>query len=339
MARMLPDREIEKLLGTSIVGGSKECVVSNSYELRLGNLIKFDSTGEEFTVPAGHFVEIQPGDFVTISSLEKLDFKRETLLSLSKQTNLAGLITPTTTMMREGFLFSSTKVDPGFRGVLNWGIRNSSIKTVRLKQGERLFKLTLFELEESEVPDKLYGERDRDSYQDSEGITPSGRMIPADIPEKIVVRRTERKIDPTKQLAEAGHPFSYIGTELIALHGKFEVVSHDVLLLKEDFKKMQTSLETKIETETTTLSAKLTAMPESLLQKMKGLVTEQFEAIFNKKMLTIYGTIATLLSFGFAIYQFVAKSTPTKYQAFVFAGMGFLALLFTLLVAQWKRGK
>jgi len=334
MAKILPDREITKLLGICIIDGSPDCVVSNSYELRLGERVKFDSTGEELEIPEGYFLEIEPGDFVTISSLEKLDFRRETLRSLGKERNLAGLITPTTTMMREGFLFTTTKVDPGFHGVLNWGIRNSSIKRVRLKRGERLFKLTLFELEESEVPDKLYGERERDAYQDSKGIMPSARLIPADIPEKQIIRRTERKVDPTKQLIEAGHPFSHIGTELVSLHGKFEVVSKDVVLLKQEFAKMQTNLEGKIETETRTLSQQLNQLSEDLGKRMKELFTEQFEVFFSKKMQRIYGTLVTLVSFGFAIYQFVAKATPPIYQAWLFVGIGFLALLCTLLLTR-----
>lgn len=333
MAKVLPDREIRKLLEKVIIGTSPDCVGSNSYELRLGQRVKFDSTGEELEIPEGHFLEIQPGDFVTIASSEKLDFGRQTVASVGKQ-SIAGLITPTTTMMREGFLFTTTKVDPGFRGVLNWGIRNSSVKTVRLRQGERLFKLTLLELEEDEVPDVLYGEGPRDSYQDSDGIVRSARMIPADIPEKLIVRRAERKIDPTKQLLEAGYPFSHIGTELINLHGKFEIVSKDVLLLKEEFGKARTSLEGKIETETKTLSAKLGELSESLGRKMKELFTDQFEAFFDRRMLRVYGTLVTIISFGLAVYNFVLKSTPPAYQAWIFLSIGALALLFTLLLTR-----
>lgn len=113
---------------------------------------------------------------------------------------------------------------------------------MRLKHGEKLFKLTLYELSEDEVPDKLYGEHEQDSYQDANGITPSSRMIPANIPESRVVRRTERNIDPTKQLLESGHPFSHIGTELINLHGKFEIVSRDVVLLRTNSARCRGSL-------------------------------------------------------------------------------------------------
>ena len=56
-----------------------------------------------------YFLEVQPGDFVTVSSSERLDFKPETLALTGKNGNLMGLITPTTTMMREGFLFTTNE--------------------------------------------------------------------------------------------------------------------------------------------------------------------------------------------------------------------------------------
>jgi deoxycytidine triphosphate deaminase len=334
MARILPDREIKPLLEKLILGGAEDCVRSNSYELRLGNKVKFDSTGEEMDLESGHFLEIQPGDFVTVSSSETLDFRRETVASLGKKINLMGLITPTTTMMREGFLFTTTKVDPGFRGTLNWGIRNSSTRTVRLKRDERLFKLTLYELAEDEIPERLYGDDRKDSYQDSQGITPSARMIPADIPDRLIIRRSEKKIDPTKQLLEAGYPFSHIGTELVSLHGKFEVVSKDVMLLKDEFSKMQRGLESKIETETATLSNELKELSGSVGTRMKEFFSEQFEAFFDRKTHRIYGTLVTIAGFSLAIYNFVLKSTPSAYQAWIFLAIGFLALLFTLLLTK-----
>lgn len=62
VARILPDREIQSLLGTVISGGAPECVRVNSYEVRLGHAAKFDSTGEEVSIPDGHYLEIEPGD-------------------------------------------------------------------------------------------------------------------------------------------------------------------------------------------------------------------------------------------------------------------------------------
>jgi hypothetical protein len=218
-------------------------------------------------------------------------------------------------------------VDPGFRGDLNWGIRNSSIKAVRLKRGERLFKLTLYELGEDEVPEKLYGEEERDSYQNAEGIMPSARMIPADIPESKIVRRSERKVDPTKELLEAGHPFSHIGTGLINLHGKFEIVSKDVLLLKEQFEQRTSELSSKIETETRTLSKKLEDSGKTLLEKV--------EALFDKKFLRIAGVLIGAIPLMYGGVMFLqGTGVGGKALAFVAVSVGAVILFLTYLLSR-----
>ncbi len=331
MAKILPDREIKSLLGRVILDGSEECVRTNSYEVRLGDEVKFDSTGEELEIKPGCFLEIDPGELVTVASLEKLDFSRTTIESLGKSA-LVAFITPTTTMMREGFLFASTKVDPGFRGTLNWGIRNSSIKSVRLEYGERLFKLTLFELGSDEVPDKLYGEDERDYYQGSDGIRSSARRIPVQIPESKIVRRSERKVDPKKQLQEAGYPFSYIGTELVQLNGRFEIVSNEVLLLKQEFSTLQTNLETKIDTETRTLSLKLAELSESLGFKIKEVFKDQFDAFIGRKLFQFYGSLLATAAVLIAVYKFVIESIPRYHQGWIFLLIGLVAAFLAFFV-------
>jgi deoxycytidine triphosphate deaminase len=106
----------------------------NSYEVRLGHKVRFDSTGEEFDIPDGHYLEIDPGEFVAVESLEKLDFSKQNLRAIGKPNGLFAWITPTTTMMREGFLFASTKVDVGYKGSLNW---ESAIAQSRLSDLSR----------------------------------------------------------------------------------------------------------------------------------------------------------------------------------------------------------
>ena len=62
------------------------------------------------------------------------------------------------------------------------------------------------------------GERDGDRYQHTEGIKLSGRRLPADIPKsKLVEFESVTKLDPKKQLREAGYPFDHIGSELIRM--------------------------------------------------------------------------------------------------------------------------
>src|SRR5258708_25249796 len=176
-------------------------------------------------------------------------------------------------MMREGFLFASTKVDAGYKGNLNWGIRNSSVKTVKLRQGEHLFKLTFMELSAGEKPDRFYGDDKSDHYQGTSGIKESARMIPVDIPEKLLVRRTQRKIDPIKQLTQAGYPFNHIGTELIELQGKFEVVSKDVKLVRDGFDNLQRVIESKIDKETSSLSKTISEVGDKIDKKIGVIFT------------------------------------------------------------------
>jgi deoxycytidine triphosphate deaminase len=335
VARILPDREIRPLLGKVILGASEACVRINAYEVRLGNRVRFDSTGEELEMPPGSFLEIEPGELVAIASLESLDLRRDTLKGVGKP-GIVGFITPTTTMMREGFLFSSTKVDAGYHGVLNWAIRNSSIKAIRLQHGERLFKLTLFELERDEVPDRLYGESEKDYYQDTEGIKTSARMLPASIPDSKIVRRSERKIDPKKQLQEAGSPFNYIGTELVQLNGKFEVVSNTVTALKHEFSTLQNNLEQKIITETATLSGKLTELKESLSTKIKDVFKDEFDLFVGRKLFQFYGSLLATAAMLVAIYKYVIEAAPRPRQALVFLlislGAAFLAFFIPWLL-------
>ena len=156
MADILPDKEIEKLLGNCIINGEKEHIKSSSYVLRLGEEAKFFSTNETKNLAKGSYLEIGPGEMVLIHSIEDINFK-EAVQEIYPGCELAGFITPTTTMMREGFLFSATRIEPGFKGTLNWSIRNSTTKPILLPFGEELFKLTIFKLSEHEKPDLLSG--------------------------------------------------------------------------------------------------------------------------------------------------------------------------------------
>jgi deoxycytidine triphosphate deaminase len=328
MARILPDREINALLGKVILGGIAECVRINSYEVRLGHTARFDSTGEEVSIPDGNYLEIEPGDFVSVESLEAFDLSPAMLKSIGKPHGIFAWITPTTTMMREGFLFASTKVDPGYKGTLNWGIRNSSIKAVRLKQGERLFKLTLVELGEDEQPDRFYGEHEHDYYQNTTGIKDSARTMPVNVPDRIVVHRTQQKIDPIKQLAQAGYPFNHIGTELISIQGQFKVVSEDVAVLSNGM----TNLGTKIENETKSLSTTISGLAGQIETGLRDAFREQFGLYFDQRMMRVYGTVAALVSFCLALYRLLIQSVPGKIQGYVLIGVGILILVGTLVL-------
>jgi deoxycytidine triphosphate deaminase len=283
VARILADREIRGLIGSVVVDGNEQLLNPNGIELRLGKHVLFHSTGEEKELGPGLFLKVSPGESIAISSIELIDFQPETVHKIFPSRMLMALITPTTTMMREGISQVATKIDAGFRGNLNWGLRNGSTKDLVLEYGEPIFKLTIFELGEDESPEVLYGGRPDDSYQDMKGISRSTRRIPADIPKNKLVSSSFAQLDPKKQLREAGYPFDHIGTELITLHGKFEVVSTDVRLMREEFQRRTGELSDKIHSETNSLSIKLEEMRKNLLDTV--------EHLFDRKFLRIVGII------------------------------------------------
>jgi deoxycytidine triphosphate deaminase len=255
-------------------------------EIRLGKHVRFQSTDEERELGTGDYLKVLPGESVTISSYEDFVFTREAINRVFPGCDLVAFITPTTTMMREGIMQSSTKVDSGWNGTLNWGLRNSSIKDFILGFGEPIFKLTIFLLEDGEVPETPYGQRPDDRYQNTQGIARSTRKVPADIPKKQLIGSSVERLDPIKQLREAGYPYSHIGTELADLHGKWEVVSKDVLLLKQT-----------IADEGEKLSKKVDESREAALARV--------EHLFDRKFLGIAGAILGCLSIMFGAVTFL----------------------------------
>jgi len=286
VAKILADKDVRKLLGTVIFNADESRINPNGIEIRLGKYVLFQSTDEEKELGPDMFLKVLPGESVTISSYERFDFHKEAIGKLFPGCDMMALITPTTTMMREGIMQSATKVDSGWDGTLNWGLRNSSVKHFILGYCEPIFKLTFFLLEGDEIPDIPYGERPSDRYQSVEGIARSTRKIPANIPKRQTVASSVERLDPNKQLREAGYPFNHIGRELTDLQGKWEVVSNDVLLLKA-----------AITDETNKLSAKVDDSQKTVLERV--------ESLFNRKFLQVAGAIVGCLSIMFGIVTFL----------------------------------
>ncbi|MHB8666893.1 MAG: hypothetical protein ACYC7B_05160 [Burkholderiales bacterium] len=136
MAKILADRDIKRLVGRVLVDAEEKLLNPNGIELRLGKHVRFHSTGEEKELAAGMFLQVNPGETVIISSIETIDFTAETVRTILPNTMIMGLITPTTTMMREGISQVATKIDAGFKGILNWGLRNGSIQKLTLQYGD-----------------------------------------------------------------------------------------------------------------------------------------------------------------------------------------------------------
>lgn len=327
MAKILADKEIRNLIGSVLTDAEEGLLNPNGIELRLGEHVLFHSTGEEKKLGPGMLLKVSPGENVVISSIESIDFRAGTVQQILPGNMLMAIITPTTTMMREGISQAATKIDAGFHGNLNWGLRNGSMKDIMLQYGEPIFKLTIFLLGEDEKPEIPYGERPKDDYQDTQGIKRSTRRLPADIPKSKIISSSLTRLDPKKQLREAGYPFDHIGTELIALDGKFEVVSKDVRLMKDEFQQRTSELAAKIESETNTLSSQIEETRSSVLEKV--------ESLFDRKFLRIGGVIigAIPLMYGGVTYlQGTTLGGPTIAFIAMFAGV--LILVITGLLSR-----
>ena len=296
-------------------------------ELRLGEHVHFYSTGEKKKLGPALFLKVNPGETVIISSLEKLDFTAETVKTIYPDQMLMALVTPTTTMMREGISQVSTKVDAGFRGNLNWAFRNSSAKDFIIGYAEPLFKLTFFLLEKSESPDVPYGEGQTHTYQDTDGIKLSERRIPAQISKKSIIGSSFDKLDPKEQLREAGHPFNHIGTELTQLQGKWEIVSADVRLLKDQFEKQTNALSTKIGEETNAISKRLDDFRDTFLHRV--------EALLQRKFFWIVGVLVAAFTSVMAACNYLrAKNVDTLVILVIGVGAGLVILLITYAVGR-----
>jgi len=325
MAKLLADRDIQKLIGTVILNADEARLNPNGIEIRLGRHVSFQSTGEDKELGPGSYLKVRPGESVLISSYEDFVFTREAIHNVFPNCDLVAFITPTTTMMREGIMQAATKVDSGWSGTLNWGLRNGSIKDFILGFGEPIFKLTVFMLEGDEVPDIPYGQRTADLYQGTKGIARSTRRIPAQIAKSKLVESSVERLDPARQLQEAGYPYNYISTELTTLHGQFEVVSRDVLLLKDEFETKAGELRSKIEEESGRLSNKVDESRKTALEKV--------EELFDRKFLGIAGAILGCLAIMFGGVTFLqdrgVTGTALGWVALI-AGFGLLLVVYLL---------
>jgi deoxycytidine triphosphate deaminase len=316
MAELLADKDIKKLIGICIIGGTEECVKPNSYELRLGSKIRFKLTDEEFALKEGEWLELGTGESIDITSYEKIDFSAAAVQKVFEGSMLFGLINTRTTLMREGVTQVSTKIDAGFTGVLDWELRNNYYKSLPLQFKEKIFNLIIFKLKENEIPELPYGKRPEDFYQNSEGLLPSGRKIPAQISEKLIKRPTRDRVDHKKQLREAGPPVSYIGEELMQLDGKIEVVDKSVRVLKEKFEEQTKSL-TK-------------SLNEHFLK---------IENIFNKKFIGIYGFFLALVAITLGVIQIFRTTEVTPLTIYIPLAIGVLIGTITVIGVVSKKKK
>lgn len=323
MSKILADHDIKRIINKVILNADSKRINPNGIELRLGRSVYFHSTGEESELGSESFLKVSPGETVIISSFETIDFRAKTVNEIFPNSSLMAFVTPTTTMMREGISQVATKIDAGFNGNLNWGLRNGSSKDLFIKSGEPIFKLTIFLLDKDESPEKEYGQGTGNIYQDTVGVSRSRRKIPVDIPKKDIVSSKFEKIDPKQKLKEAGYPFDHIGNELIELDGKFEVVSKSVKALKDEMGSITDAIHSKIDDETNTITGKLKELEKSILEKVDSI----FETKFNKIVAVIIGALAIL----YGIVSFLIKK---EVDDFIIISLSIVSGIIILIISK-----
>ena len=111
------------------------------------------------------------------------------------------------------------------------------------------------------------------------------------------------------------------------MHGKFEVVSKDVLLLKDQFEQRTKELSGKIETETRTLSEKFEDSRKNILEKV--------EALFDRKFLRIAGIVIGAFPLMYGGITFLqGTGLGGNVVSFITLALGILIILLTCILSR-----
>ncbi len=290
MATILNDLEIKKLLGNVIGNGSDECIKPNSYIIRLGSVGEFINTNKEVKLGKNKKgIKVQPGHSVALTSLEILDFRRETVHKIYPNNDLHALLSPTTDLSREGIVAPTTQVDAGYHGTLNWTITNTSNEERRFIIEEKIFRLTIFRLEENEIPETLY----KGDYQNLTGYIRSKRKGPPVGMKDSEWEDSSLKGSPEDildNLLRSGYPWHALGQRLKEIDDQFKSVSNEYAIIHDSidkltnemgsFKKLQgdfsgnlsKNIKEAVKEETTTLQNRWLLGGGSILVALLGLI-------------------------------------------------------------------
>jgi deoxycytidine triphosphate deaminase len=110
------------------------------YDVRLGDVIRLITSGEERTLNEGEKVEVLPG--------ETLIAKTEEILDLPNSVFAFG--SPKMSLISQGLWAHGGKTDPGYNQPLTLGFMNVGNKPCTLTRGQPIFHLTFFRINGTE---------------------------------------------------------------------------------------------------------------------------------------------------------------------------------------------
>ncbi len=229
MAIILGDRELKKLLGSVIINGDESCVRPNAYVLRLGAKGEFKNTNIAFNIGGQDKkgIKLASGHAAGLSSHEQLDFRRETVHKIYPNCDLFAYLSPVTDLSREGITTHTTQVDVGFNGILSWTINNTSNEENQFLFKEKLYRLTIFKLDQDEeMPEKPY-EGDYQGKTDYVRSTRKGAPRGMKENEWATSYVDGSPEDHLKNLISSGFPWNILGKQLKAIDGELKTVTEE----------------------------------------------------------------------------------------------------------------
>lgn len=287
MATILTDKDIKKLFGSVIIDGEEMCVRPNSYILRIGKEGEFINTRKKFNIDNGKKkgIKIMPGHSAGITAYETLDFRRKAVDKVFPGCDLHGLLTPTTDLSREGILAATTQIDAGYHGTINWTLSNSSSEERKFLFKEKVYRLTIFKLENGENPEFLYN----GDYQAKTGYVGSQRRV---APVSMKANEWEDALsgdDPNSlldALIHSGYPWNTLGTQLKIIDEQFESVTTEYGKIYDSINKMgreiddltkagsniESTIKEAVKTEASTLQNRWLIGAASLITATIGLI-------------------------------------------------------------------
>ncbi|MCL2051197.1 MAG: hypothetical protein FWG91_05660 [Lachnospiraceae bacterium] len=313
MATILRDSDFEKLLGSVIKNGNKENIRPNSYIIRLGSKGEYLSTGREFELGEDRKkkgIILPPGHSIGVSSIEEIDFSKETINNLFPGKAFHGFLAPTTDLSREGVVVSSTQVDAGFCGSLSWTLTNTSSQECKYVYGEALFRLTIFKLDDDEIPQAFYS----GYYQGQKGYVRSSRkgapvgMRESEWEEPYLDDGPEESLE---RLMKAGYPWQAVAMKLTEIDNQSKLVSQEY----REIKKTMDSFEGEIGNIGNTINNSIKeALNDGTLNNLiRSVVSEEIPQLYSwtlikaiSALLILSGLIISIISTQ-SILDFVTR--------------------------------
>ncbi|MEW5980820.1 MAG: hypothetical protein AB1806_00455 [Acidobacteriota bacterium] len=316
MAILLNDVELRKLLGTVIQDGDAESIRPNSYVLRLGPMGEFLNTGKEFELgDKKKGIRIAPGHSVAVTGLETIDFRLDTVRKVFPESDLHGIVSPTTDLSREGIVAPTTQIDAGFFGTLNWTLTNTSSEERRFVHKERIFRLAIFRLEKDERPESLYG----GTYQSRIGYVRSQRRGAPTGMKEVEWEDGQAKGSPEDlldNLVKSGYPWHALGQRLMLIDQQFKSVTLEYADLREAIER---------------LTADLSAVRErqaGISDTVRAVLREEANALQNRWLLGSGSLLFAALGAGVSILASdAARGFVTQYGVIVGLAIVLLSLV------------